>query len=1556
MKSISKFQAPMNPTIEREPHAATRESGWTFSSAMMRRFFAIVSTLPERAARIVASRHQRGVLAAGLLFLAAGSIPAQADLIGSGGASFTLSCPGSPVIFDMNSSSGDVVVTIQGIGTGGSVIAESENVGGTGNGATQIVDQVGFPTNTLVLNGDDSETLTATGTANPREVTFQKPSGNNTQRITFSCNSLGIPNLTINKSHVGDATQGQTGFAYTISVSNIGTGPTSGTVTVGDTLPTGLSVNSISGTGWNCTTAPLACTRSDALAANSSYPDITLLVNVAANAASSVTNTANVSGGGDVTPNNNSDQDQTTVNVPLVPDLTINKSHVGDATQGQTGFAYTISVSNTGTGPTSGTVTVGDTLPTGLSVNSISGTGWTCTTAPLACTRSDPLAANSSYPDITLLVNVAANAASSVTNTANVSGGGDQSPNNNSDQDQTTVNVPLVPDLTVLKTGPVTATRGQTGLEYTIAVSNDGTGPTSGTVTVTDDLPAGLSFASVAEGSDWTCGESNGLLTCTTDEVLAADGSYNDIVVTVNVDADAPDEVTNTASVSVDGDSNPQNNSSTVTTEISDAPVPVLTIEKTGPASAAQGQTGVQYSLLVTNDANAAPTNGTVTVTDTLPDGLTVTSVSGTDWSCTEATLTCTRDDVLQPGESYPPIILTVSVDSDAPASVTNQAGVSGGGDTSVDTDDATTLISGVQNLVLQCPASPLVFTLKQGDSATVSVTGIAAGGNVVASTASATGVVQITDEIGFENAQPLNGAETQTIDATGTDDPRQLTFEKTSASPDEQQVTVSCGDSGLPELAIEKTGPAIAVQGETFDYTIAVANEGTGPTSGQVTVTDTVPAGLTLVSADGPSDWSCSESGNTVSCSTNNVLDDGSSYDPITVTVKVGDSTIGKVSNTASVSGGGDQEGDSSTWETTINEGLLPDLTIDKTGPATAAQGETFDYTIAVANEGTGPTSGEVTVEDTIPAGLTLVSASGSGWSCPTSGNSVTCTTSNVIEDGASYDPITITVTVDEQTEGQVENTATVSGGGEENTQNNSDSVITAIEAVVRNASFSLFKSTDTPTYSSTADVLNYSFEVINTGDVELTNLVLTDEKTDTPPVCDKTTLGVNESTTCTASRQVTDQDIIDGEVVNVAQAFTTETGQLPTESNEVISRLVSCPLQPVALAAAGLAPAALSLAPLEDEDPSPANGCPDVPDEIVKKDMEKASYNFMAQRINLLAMNGPRLAWLNNRLEGGFGGGSNGFDITGENGNITGNFAFSSDGVRRALSGDKIMPTADAPAPYDKGINAWIEGVFAFYNDERDEDDAQGNFFVGYAGIDVEVYERVNIGIMGSLDWMDEDGEGDDKVDGTGWMVGPYVSAEISQGLFFDARVMYGQSQNNISQLNQFEDIVKKHEGDFETERWLAEATISGNYDLDTMTLTPDLRFLYIREDQDDYTVNCVCGPTEVDGTSVELAQLSAGLRLSRVIETDTMKLRPYLAGRLFWNIENPGEMSLVNPGELTVDTEISDDNAVSGMVTVGMDGGSDNMQFGIEGSYSGLFGEDQAIGGRISFGYRF
>ena len=122
------------------------------------------------------------------------------------------------------------------------------------------------------------------------------------------------------------------------------------------------------------------------------------------------------------------------------PDLTITKSHSGNFVQGQTGANYTITATNGGSVLTTGTVSVTDTLPTGLTATAISGTGWTCTLATLTCTRSDALAAAASYPAITLTVNVASNAPASVTNTATVSGGGETNTSNDAANDITTIN------------------------------------------------------------------------------------------------------------------------------------------------------------------------------------------------------------------------------------------------------------------------------------------------------------------------------------------------------------------------------------------------------------------------------------------------------------------------------------------------------------------------------------------------------------------------------------------------------------------------------------------------------------------------------------------------------------------------------------------------------------------------------------------------------------------------------------------------------------------------------------------------------------------------------------------------------------------------------------------------------------------------------------------------------------------------------------------------------------------------------------------------------------
>jgi uncharacterized repeat protein (TIGR01451 family) len=370
-------------------------------------------------------------------------------------------------------------------------------------------------------------------------IQVQTLGGTATSSSSFTVGSSTGPDLAISTTHTGNFAQGDIADTYTLVVTNTGDAASSGTVSVVDALPAELTAVAISGAGWATDLATLTCTRSEALAAGTSYPPITIAVNVDANASANVTNTASVSGGGDTNLTNNTANDPTTINpvaaptaitgtanaigstsatlngavnpndrpatvqfqygtntsydsvaflagtvagvtaqgvsasitgllagttyhfrvmatnvvgsssgldqtfathVPGVVDLGITAVHTGNFTQGDTNATYTIIVTNAGGGASSGTVTVVDALPAGLTATAISGAGWTTNLDPLTCTRADALADGAAYPPITITVSVATNAAANVTNTVTVSGGGDTNLANNTSLDPTTIN------------------------------------------------------------------------------------------------------------------------------------------------------------------------------------------------------------------------------------------------------------------------------------------------------------------------------------------------------------------------------------------------------------------------------------------------------------------------------------------------------------------------------------------------------------------------------------------------------------------------------------------------------------------------------------------------------------------------------------------------------------------------------------------------------------------------------------------------------------------------------------------------------------------------------------------------------------------------------------------------------------------------------------------------------------------------------------------------------------------------------------------------------------
>ena len=248
------------------------------------------------------------------------------------------------------------------------------------------------------------------------------------------------------------------------------------------------------------------------------------------------------------------------------PDLAISKTHAGVFAAGQTGAQYSIVVSNAGAGASSGVVTVTENIPTGFTATSMSGSGWTCAQPAGPCVRTDALSSGASYPAITLTGNVAATSPSVIVNVANVTGGGDTNSANNSASDPATVIGSAGADLTITKTHSGEFAQGQIGATYTITVRNAGTGPSSGAVTVTDVLPAGIVATSIA-GSGWSCTQPAG--PCTRSDALAAGVAYLPITLTVNVASDAPATVVNTAAVSGGGDVNSGNNVATDSANVS---------------------------------------------------------------------------------------------------------------------------------------------------------------------------------------------------------------------------------------------------------------------------------------------------------------------------------------------------------------------------------------------------------------------------------------------------------------------------------------------------------------------------------------------------------------------------------------------------------------------------------------------------------------------------------------------------------------------------------------------------------------------------------------------------------------------------------------------------------------------------------------------------------------------------------------------------------------------------------------------------------------------------
>ena len=533
-------------------------------------------------------------------------------------------------------------------------------------------------------------------------------------------------------------------------------------------------------------------------------------------------------------------------------------------------------------------------------------------------------------------------------------------------------------------------------LTYTIKLTNNGNA--DGTVTVTDEIPAGTTLVEKSITNNGV--ESNGTITWTDVEVKAGDTVEVSFKVTIN--SDTKTSVTNKAVI--DGNK--------PTEEVETKVANITGVKSVDKSTAKVGDT-LTYTIKLTNSGNG---DGKVTVTDEIPTGTTLVADSITaNGSYNEENKTITWTDVKVEAGKTAEVSFKVTINSDTKTSVTNKAVIDGNKPTEeVETKVAN--ITGVKSVDKS--------TAKVGDTLTYTIKLTNSGngdGKVTVTDEIPTGTTLVADSI---TANGSYNEENKTI--TWTDvkveagKTAEVSFKVTINSDTKTSVTnkaVIDGNKPTEEVetkvanitGVKSVDKSTAKVGDTLTYTIKLTNSGNG--DGKVTVTDEIPTGTTLVADSITANGSYNEENKTITWT--DVKVEAGKTAEVSFKVTINSDTKTSVTNKAVIDGNKPTE----EVETKVAN-ITGTKTVDKTE---AKVGDTLTYTIALTNNGNA--DGTVTVTDEIPTGTRIKDENTTGYNKETNtmtwsnvevkaGKSVELTLEVVVEGGVSE--ITNTAKID--------------------------------------------------------------------------------------------------------------------------------------------------------------------------------------------------------------------------------------------------------------------------------------------------------------------------------------------------------------------------------------------------------------------------------------------------------------------------------------------------------------------------------------------------------------
>lgn len=568
-------------------------------------------------------------------------------------------------------------------------------------------------------------------------------------------------------------------------------------------------------------------------------------------------------------------------------------------------------------------------------------------------------------------------------------------------------------------------TQAQIGLAFDYRFTLSNLGPVQAqSVSLTAQLDANLSYVMATAPTGVSCNEIDGLVTCMLGDLAVAANAEITIQVTA---AEAGAVTTNAQVSSAQLDPNAADNqTASTTTVLTELPEADLGVTLSAHADPVNLSSPLIYTLTVTN--GGPQTASDVVLTQTMPPNSSFLSARAEQGSCEYRTLSLS----CQLGSLAVGAQTQVEVTLLSPATgsiVSTDAQVSSSlGDSQTDNDSAMLNVQASElstDLVLASLTASadsvqvgqeLSYTAIVANRSTVPTSYVvvedlfssATGMEFVSSSTTSPGapnpgapcsespkgeltcLLGTLNEFGNGSTVSLNVV-VRALEGGTLSSLAKVSANATDTQPaDNQRVIETAVNGDAADIAVEVSSqPATqAAIGESINYDIVVANNSAGA-SENVTLTARLPSQVTYQTVSS-TQGSCTYSLSVVSCPLGTL--DGGAGATVTVTVKAASQGNANLSAEIAANTFDPSEADNSASHT-LSIGLASaDLSVTASAsPDPVIVSDTLTYQVSVSNAGPNPAT-QVTLSSTLPAGVSLLSATPAQGECNLSGQAWNC------------------------------------------------------------------------------------------------------------------------------------------------------------------------------------------------------------------------------------------------------------------------------------------------------------------------------------------------------------------------------------------------------------------------------------------------------------------------------------------------------------------------------------------------------------------------------------